>query len=227
MKDKKNMGVRLLCYFSGMLIMTLGVAVSVKSVLGVSPISSVPYTMTVVSGIDLGIATTIFSIAAALLEIPILRKKYKEINLLQIPVSIVFGLFMTSCVKFVRMIPDPTSFALKLILALVSTVIVAIGVFMYVSAELIPLPTEGFLIAITQVTNWKFTTLKVIGDITMVIISMTTCLIVLHALGSIGIGTFISAFLVGNEVKILSKHFKPALNKAMGIKNADAIANPA
>lgn len=94
-KDKKKMGVRLLCYFSGMLIMTLGVAVSVKSVLGVSPISSVPYTMTVVWGIDLGIAATIFSIAAALLEIPILRKKYKAMALLQIPVSIVFGLFMT------------------------------------------------------------------------------------------------------------------------------------
>ena len=99
MKNKKKMGVRLFCYFLGMLIMTLGVAVSVKSVLGVSPISSVPYTMTVVWGIDLGIATTIFSIAAALLEIPILRKKYKATDLLQIPVSIVFGLFMTSCVK--------------------------------------------------------------------------------------------------------------------------------
>ena len=140
-------------------------------------------------------------IAAALLEIPILRKKYKPIDPLQIPVSIVFGLFMTSCVKLVRLIPDPTSFAVKLILALVSTVIVAIGVFLYVSAELIPLPTEGFLIAITKVTNRKFPRLKVIGDVTMVVISLTTCLIVLHDFGSIGVGTILSAILVGNEVK--------------------------
>ncbi|QNU68175.1 hypothetical protein EHE19_007050 [Ruminiclostridium herbifermentans] len=217
MKTKGKMSIRLLCYFGGMLIMTLGVAVSVKSVLGVSPISSVPYTITVVSGMELGLTTTIFSIVAALLEIPILRKKYKAINLFQIPVSIVFGLFMTFCVKLVQQIPDPSSFVIKLILALISTVIVAIGVFLYVSSELIPLPTEGVLIAITQVTSLRFATLKVIGDVTMVIISLGTCLIVLHAFGSIGIGTIISAILVGNVVKILTKYFKSALNKAMGL----------
>jgi len=37
--------------------------------------------------------------------------------------------------------------------------------------------------------------------------------------GSIGIGTVISALLVGNEVKILSKRFKTPLNKAMGLEN--------
>ncbi len=52
----------------------------------------------------------------------------------------------------------------------------------------------------------------------MVIISLTTCLIVLHDFGSIGIGTIISAVLIGNEVKILSKFFKPSLNKAMGLE---------
>ena len=219
MKDKKKFGVRLFCYFTGMLIMTLGVAVSVKSVLGVSPNSSVPYTITVVSGIDLGIATIIFSVAMALLEIPVLRKQYKAVNLLQIPVSIVFGMFMTSCVKLVNLIPDPSNFAVKLFLAFVSTIIVAIGVFLYVSADLIPLPVEGFLIALTKVTKFDFPTLKVISDVAMVIISLATCLIVIHAFGSIGIGTVISALLVGNEVKILSKRFKTPLNKAMGLEN--------
>ena len=217
MKKKEKMGVRLLCYFGGMLIMTLGVAVSVKSVLGVSPISSVPYTITVILGMELGLATTIFSIAAALLQILILRKKYRAVNLLQIPVSIVFGLYMTYCVKLVQQVPDPSSFIIKLILAFISTVIVAIGIFLYVSSELIALPPEGFLIAITQITSLKFATLKVIGDVTMVIVSLITCLIVLHNFGSIGIGTIIAAILVGNEVKMLTKQFKPALNKAMGL----------
>ena len=53
----------------------------------------------------------------------------------------------------------------------------------------------------------KFASLKLIGDITMVIVSLVTCLIVLHQFGSIGIGTIVSALLVGNEVKILTKHF--------------------
>lgn len=60
MKTKGKIGIRLLFYFGGLIIMTLGVAISVKSNLGVTPISSVPYTMTVVTGMDLGIATMIF-----------------------------------------------------------------------------------------------------------------------------------------------------------------------
>ena len=112
----KNTVFRLVFYFVGFLIMTFGVAVSIKSGLGVSPVSSVPYTMTVVFGIELGLATTLYSIFAALLQIPILRKKYKPINLLQIPVSVVFGFFMSSCVSLVRYIPDPTNFVVKLVL---------------------------------------------------------------------------------------------------------------
>ena len=203
----RNTGIRLLQYFIGLLIMTLGVAVSVKAGLGVSPISSVPYTITVVSGMDLGLSTAIFSIIAALLEIPILRRKYRAKNLLQIPVSFLFGIFMTSCVRVVRFIPDPANFSVKFILMLFSTVIVATGVFLYLTAELIPLPTEGFLLSITEVTSFRFSTLKIIGDVTMVVISLTTCLIAIHAFGSIGIGTIVSAFLVGIEVKYIAAIF--------------------
>lgn len=37
---------RLICYFVGLFIMTAGIAISVKSNLGVSPVSSIPYTVT-------------------------------------------------------------------------------------------------------------------------------------------------------------------------------------
>jgi uncharacterized membrane protein YczE len=78
--------------------MTFGVAISVKSDLGVTPISSIPYTMTIVTGMDLGVATIIFSVFMVLLQIVLLRKQYKIVNLLQIPVGILFVAFLTlSC----------------------------------------------------------------------------------------------------------------------------------
>lgn len=221
-KADGNLGVRLICYFGGMLIMTLGVAISVKSVLGVSPISSVPYTITVVTNMDLGLATALFSVVAALLEIPILRKKYKVSNLFQIVVSVIFGFFMTSCMKLVQLVPDPSDFGVKLALAFGSTAVVAVGVFLYVSSRLVPLPTEGVLIAITQIRKFKFGSLKVAGDVTMVAISLVTCLVVLDSLGSIGLGTVIAAIFVGNEVKLLSKYFKPTLDRAMGLEQVRA-----
>ena len=213
MTSTKKTAIRLVFYLGGLLIMTLGVAVSVKSGLGVTPISSIPYTMTIVFGLELGLATTIFSVIAALLEIPILGKKYKLTNLLQIPVSIVFGIFMSTCSRLVQTLPAPDGFLVRFILMLISTVIVAIGVFAYVSSGFIPLPTEGLLLAIAQVTKTKFSSLKLIGDISMVVVSLTTCLIAIQEFGSIGIGTIASAVLVGNEVKILTKYFGENLKK--------------
>ena len=51
MKGSK-LGIRLLYYFGGFFVMTIGIALSVKSNLGVSPVSSIPYTMTCVWGLQ-------------------------------------------------------------------------------------------------------------------------------------------------------------------------------
>ena len=96
MKTNGKTAIRLAFYLGGLLIMTLGVAISVKSGLGVTPLSSIPYTVSIVFGIELGLATMIVSVILALIEIPVLRSQYKVSNLLQIPVSIVFGFFMTT-----------------------------------------------------------------------------------------------------------------------------------
>ena len=93
----RNMKVRIPMYFVGLFIMTIGIALSVKSNLGVSPVSSIPYTMTCVWGIEMGKATIIFHAALVLIQIVILRKNFKPINLLQIVVGVVFGYFTTFC----------------------------------------------------------------------------------------------------------------------------------
>lgn len=207
MNRSKKLGMKLLFYFGGLIVMTVGVIISVKSDLGVTPISSIPYTMTVVAGMDLGLATMLFSALMVLLQIVILRKRYKLINLLQLPVGIVFGAFLTVCGKLMAPIPTPESFLLKFIIMLISTVFVAIGVFLYVSSGLIPLAPEGFIVAVCSVAKTSFSTVKIIFDVTMVVISMATCLLVIHSLGSVGIGTVAAAVLVGNEVKWLTKRF--------------------
>lgn len=115
--------------------MTFGVVLSVKSDLGVTPISSIPYTMTVVAGMDLGLATIVFSVAVVILQILILRRDYRPIDLLQIPVGIVFGAFLTLCGDLMAPIPNPDSFPVQFLLMLASTVFVALGVFLYVPAN--------------------------------------------------------------------------------------------
>lgn len=41
----KHLKVRIPMYFIGLFVMTIGIALSVKSNLGVSPVSSIPYTI--------------------------------------------------------------------------------------------------------------------------------------------------------------------------------------
>ena len=58
--EKSNAGnyaVRFPLYILGLFIMTLGVSMSVKSNLGVSPVSSIPYTITCITGLEMGKAT--------------------------------------------------------------------------------------------------------------------------------------------------------------------------
>ena len=123
--------------------MTLGVAISVKTDLGVTPISSIPYTMTVVTGMDLGIATMLFSVIVVLLQMLLLRKQYKLLNLLQIPVGILFGAFLTVGGKLMNFLPNPTDFAQQFILMLISTVFVALGVFFVCTSGFYSISTRG------------------------------------------------------------------------------------
>ena len=64
-----NLDISIAFYLVGFLIMTLGIAVSVKSDLGVSPVSSIPYTITCITGLDLGLATIVFHVALVVLQI--------------------------------------------------------------------------------------------------------------------------------------------------------------
>lgn len=203
--ENDNMGKRICMYLGGFLIMTLGIALSVKSNLGVSPVSSIPYTMTCVWGIEMGKATILFHAVLVLSQVLILRKNFEIKNLLQIPVGIIFGYFTTFCNYLVSFLPNTDNLILRILMTLASTFFVALGIFFYVPANVMPLAGEGAMLAIAQVTKKPFSTIKIAFDISMVTISLVTCLVLLHRLGSVGIGTILAAFLVGTILKGIQK----------------------
>ena len=212
----KNMKVRIPMYFVGLFIMTIGIALSVKSNLGVSPVSSIPYTMTCVWGIEMGKATIIFHAALVFIQILILRKRFKPINLLQVVVGIVFGYFTTFCNYLATYLPSTDNMVMRIVLMLVSTVFIAVGIFFYLPANLIPLAGEGVMQAVSDVTKIEFSKVKIGFDCSMVVISVITCLICIHSLGSVGVGTVIAAFLVGFNLGRVNKAFGAKRDKLLG-----------
>lgn len=212
----KHLKVRIPMYFIGLFVMTIGIALSVKSNLGVSPVSSIPYTMTCVWGIEMGKATILFHIVLVLIQILLLRKKFKPVQLLQVVIGVVFGYFTTFCNYMVSFLPTPENLGICIIMVLASTVFVAFGIFLYLPADLIPLAGEGCMQAVSSVTHIEFSKVKIGFDCTMVLVSAITCLTVLHNLGSVGAGTIIAAILVGTLVGIINRAFGKQRDKLLG-----------
>lgn len=201
------MAVRLVVYFVGLFIMTLGVSMSVKSNLGVSPVSSIPYTITCIFGMEMGKATIVFHIFLVILQIIILRKDFKWKNLLQVVVGVVFGYFTTFSNHLFTYLPAPHNLVIRLVMMVGSTILIAAGIFFYLPADIIPLAGEGAMKAISDKTGIVFSRVKIGFDVTMVVISLISCLAVLHKLGSVGIGTVIAAILVGVNLGFITKLF--------------------
>lgn len=205
--ESENYAVRFVIYLIGLFIMTLGVSMSVKSNLGVSPVSSIPYSITCITGLEMGKATILFHIVLVILQIVILRKDFQIKNLLQIIVGIVFGYFTTFSNYLFSFLPTPENLAIRLVMMLCSTAVIAFGIFLYLPADIIPLAGEGAMKAISDKTQIVFSKVKVCFDISMVIISLCACLLILHRLGSVGIGTAVAAVLVGSILGVINKMF--------------------
>lgn len=211
---------RLFIYVLGLFMMTIGISFSVKSNLGVSPVSSIPYMITLVAGIEMGKATILFHIVLILIQIVILRKDFKIKNLSQLIVAVIFGYFTTFSNYLITFLPTPEGYVVRFLFLLISIIFVAVGIFLYLPPDVIPLAGEGAIQAISQKTGIAFPRVKVVFDTSMVLISGISCLLVILSLGSVGVGTIISAILVGTVLSFIMKLFRERLDKFLKIENS-------
>ena len=76
-------------------------ALITKANLGTSPISSIPFTLSLSFTPTIGQFTIFFSLLLILIQIVLERKKYQPIQLLQIPVSVAFGYFIDFSMDYI------------------------------------------------------------------------------------------------------------------------------
>lgn len=204
---EENYITRLPVYFIGLFIMTLGISMSVKSDFGVSPVSSIPYTITCITGMEMGKATILFHVGLVVLQIIILRKDFKIKNLLQVFVGIVFGYFTTFSNYLFSFLPDVDNMIIRIALMLGSAVFIVVGIFFYLPADIVPLSGEGAMQAIAENSNIAFNKVKIGFDVSMVSVSLISSIVVLKAFGSVGMGTVVAAVLVGTVLGAVTKAF--------------------
>jgi uncharacterized membrane protein YczE len=203
---------RIIVYCTGVLFLAIGVVLSVKSDLGISPVNSLPYVISRVLDADQGIITTITFSCYVLMQIPIMGHNFKMKSLLQVGVALLFGFFITSLNK-ILVFAISGHYVLRLILLMVSILFIAAGLVLYIVADIVPQPAEGLMLAIQKKTGWRFSTIKTGFDCTSVLLALIVS--VSWGLGIIGIreGTIIAAVSVGKCVGLLSRWTGPYLRR--------------
>ena len=207
--DFKRLIYRILFYILGLFILAFGVTFSVNSNLGVSPVNSLPYEVSLITDVKLGTCVTIVFCCYILMQIIIKRKKFRIIDLTQVIFSTIFGYFtdLTGMIMGGFCLPGIVG---RLVMAVISMILIAIGISMYVNCKLVPLPMEGLTLAITDTqTKRTFQQMKVIVDCIVVVASLTLSLVFLHGIQGVGVGTVLAAIFVGKIMQPVQKILVP------------------
>lgn len=191
-------------YLAGLFLLAIGVAFSIKSNLGVSPINTVPYVLSRVTAPDVGFMTAIVNTTYVLIQLILLGRGIRPIHLLQIPCGIAFGLFVTLANSLLAF-PAPTSFLLRLGLLGISIFFLGLGTLFYLTAKIVPKPSEGIMLAIQKRSGWELSRIKTGFDCSLVTISLLISVFATGEILGVGLGTLIAALSVGSMLGIMKK----------------------
>ena len=224
--------LRLLFYLAGLFLIASGIVLALNSRFGISPVSSLPKILNriclayeTLPDLPLSVCLPLTFCIYIALQILILRKDYKWINLCQIVFSWAIGWFVALAQIFLGSVSSESILGRALMLA-VSIVLIAVGVSLYVDAKLLPMPSEGLALAISQNSGGrlKFHNMKVAVDCSIVGTAILLGVLFLggfsgfwHTVvleeGIIHIGTVLSAMLIGKVVGVAQKFVKPLVEK--------------
>ena len=200
--------------------MAMGVAFSIVSLLGTTPISSISYSLALITNIDIGITTFLFNASLIVIQFIILRSKFHKKRLLQFINCVLFGYFTDVALHIVSFIPFDASFWMCALFLVISIFLTAFGIFVYMPANIAPLPGEGCVEAIAITTGWRFSSIKIAFDATMVVLSLILCgLFYTNILGAVNIGTFISAFFVGFTLRQINNLYEYLTGNKVNVVN--------
>ncbi|MFA6851083.1 MAG: DUF6198 family protein, partial [Selenomonadaceae bacterium] len=135
---------RYLIFFIGMLVQSAGIALVVKSLLGTSPISSVPYVLSQAFPYTLGTMTFAVNMVFIAAQIVILQHDFHPPQLLQIPVTFVFAAFIDMHMYLLSGVV-PEQYVLKLLVLFIGVAFVALGVSLQVIANVVMLSGEAIV----------------------------------------------------------------------------------
>lgn len=205
---------RFLFYLLGLAFVAFGINVAKVSNLGISPVSSIPFVLgakfTVLTN---GQWTTIIYALFVLVQLLLLLKQFKWYYLFQILIALVFGWLVDGTALVINaFLSTPNLYVLKLLLILVSIVLIAFGIFLYLEANIMSMPGEGVTVAISTRFKCTVPTAKLIFDISITAIAVILSFCFFGKLQIVREGTAFCMIGVGLMMKPIMKLLKKPLH---------------
>lgn len=193
-------------------IMTVGVAVCVRSMLGSSVISVLPYVFesagkqSMVPALTIGQYTYIMNFVLVGGQIAVLRRRFEWVQLFQLVIGFVFGALIDVNMQLTSWLV-PACLWQQVAAQVAGCTVLGIGIALEVCCGSVTMPGEGFPVAISQVTGIDFPKVKIAVDVMLVVSGVIACY---AFFGSwqwhiIGAGTLFAMFYVGAVVRVVSK----------------------
>ena len=202
---------------------SFGIVLMLYSGFGISVISSVPYAFSeIIKNISLGTFTYIFQ-TLLVLVLMILRKKFVGEYLFSFVVGFCFGQFVDIHAAWIIYLP--LTIVSRIVYFIISYFILAFGIALSNRCGLPIIPTDLFPRELSNIIKVPYAKVKIIFDVTCLLITALLTFIFLGNIKGLGIGTVISAFTMGKAVAIVGKaldkrlEFVPYIKKIFNKKN--------
>lgn len=205
MKDNTHFTKRIALMIISVIINGLGVAMVTVTALGTVPATSIPNVLGIAFSPTIGEFTFIMSVVQILLQIVILKKDFKLIQLLQIVPAVLISFFIDFFLKLLQSVPLDNHGA-KMLMLIVGCVVLGYSIALEVYADIVYLPLDGFNMAVSIVTHKSFENIKIIVDCVMVAVAIFLSFALIGHLDGIREGTLIAAILAGLVVKFFSRN---------------------
>lgn len=205
---KRDFAIRCAAFTGGVIINSFGIAFITKAALGTSPISSLPYVLSLYFPFSLGGFTFVMNILFIAAQFALLGREIKPVQLLQIVVNVVFSSAIDISMSLLNWL-NPVGLAARLASLLGGCIILAFGVALEVAPGVLVVPGEGIVNALSRRTGVRFGTMKVIFDVSLMTTAAALSFVLFGRLNGLGAGTLISALIVGRIVNFFNRYFKP------------------
>ena len=201
-RTRKDLGKRYLLFLIGLFIAAMGVAFSTKAGLGTSPVASVPYSCSLVSGLfTFGGWLNLWSVLQITTQVLVMKGKCNYIEIaIQTALAFVYGYLTNFACWLVRDLRADT-YPVQMAYMIAGCFILALGIWVQFKGGVAMLPGEAMNRAIAQAAGKRYENIKIFFDVVYIALSAVICLVFLGRLEGVREGSIIAALVIGTIIK--------------------------